>query len=168
MPAGNVIKFRYIVWSSMDYRIIGFFIYQHWKYVIIKLISVYTTERFHINSSIWWTHFKFILTYSFQITVTYNIRVLLFFGSDDSNVGFNSSWKFWGVAHILIFWVFFGNCNGTLEVFCKFFVSHFLVEVASSITIILFSNVTPFNLRISFCTCSSTNANAKPLRLPLH
>ena len=71
------------------------------------------------------------------MTVTYNIRFLLFFGSNGS--------------------------NRRLQVFCKFFVSLFLVEVSSSITIILLSNVISFNLRISFCICSGTNANAKPL-----
>ena len=31
----------------------------------------------------------------------------------------------------------------------------------------MFSNVIPFNLRNSFCTCSGTNANAKPLLYPI-
>ena len=151
----------------MDYHIIGFFIYQQWNYVIVKLISVCTTEIFHINSSFWCTLFKFILAYSAQMAATYNIRFLLFFRSNSSNVGFHSSWKFWGAEYILIFWVFVGNYKGTFRSFLQMFVSLFLVEVVSSITIILFSNFILFNLRIYFCTCSGTNANAKPLHFSM-
>ena len=128
-----------------------------------KLISVCTTERFHINSSFWCTPFKFVLAYSVQMAVICNIR-FLFFGSNGSSLGFYASWKFWEAEYILIFRVFVGNYKGTFRSFLQIFL--FLVEVASSITI-LFSNVIPFNLRISFCTCSGTNANAKPFHFPV-
>ena len=55
----------------------------------------------------------------------------------------------------------------TTKDFKDFFLFLFLAEVASSITTILFSNVIPFNLRNAFCTCSGTNANAKPLLYPI-
>ena len=126
------------------------------------MISVCTTETFHINSSFWCAPFKFVLACSVQMAFTYNIRFLLFFGFNGSNLGFHSTWKvYWFSGRLLVI------TRGRLEVFRKYFVSLFLVEVTPSITIILFSNVIPFNLRISFCTCSGTNANAKLLHFPL-
>ena len=146
-----VLKFRYIVWSNMDYHIIGFFIFWHWYFVLVKLISVFTTKRFNINASIWQTLFKFILKYFVQMAVTHNRRFFLFFGSNSCNVVFHSSWKFWGVEYILIFWIFIGNYKRTFRIFLQ------ILRISSRrscifITTILFSNVIPFNLGISFCT----------------
>ena len=104
----------------MDYQIIGFFIYQHWNYVIVQLMKGYTTKTFNMNTSVWYTLLKFTFAYSVQIAVTYNIRLFLFIGSNNSNLGFHSSWKFWWIEYILIFWVFIGNVEkGTLRMFLQ-------------------------------------------------
>ena len=153
----------------MDYPIITFFMKQQWNYVIVKLISVCTTERFDINPSFWCALFKFILACSVQMAVPYNVRLLLFFGSKGSKEGFHSSWKFWGAKYTLIFCVFVDNYKGTfrsfLQIFCISFPCRSRIFYNNSSA--LLSNVIPFSLRISFCTCSGTNVNAKPLHFPV-
>ena len=62
----NVIKFRYIVRSNMDYHIIALFIYQHCS----------VDYRFHH----WKIILKFFLAYSVKVGATYSIR--FFFSLD--------------------------------------------------------------------------------------
>ena len=127
----------------MNYHIIGFFIYQHSKYVIVKLICVCTTKRFNRNTCFWQALFTFILVYSLPMAVSHNIR--FYFGRIVPKQVFIRADYFEELNISRYPGCLLVTTWGRLDFFCRFCVSLFLNKVATSITIILFSNVIPFN-----------------------